>query len=225
LCSEIPTGTIKFRKSFYVDVSLYKKGLFNSTYNYKNKFDYLYLIYTNVSQTQAVPIANSFDSMNRFLSGLSSVNKNVYKVDMKMQNFNFATYFWGYYNDGTSRIKLYETGYYDLYVVNSNSLLNTSYNEFDRPAIETSLNYDNQLYKGVYLNQTDSWDLLTSSFSINWFDVIKKILLTILIIGVLLGLHYILASLPEPMGVQLSGIMMIFSIPVAIFLLVLTWWF
>lgn len=230
VCSQQQSGTIKFRKAYDVDIRLYVDGLLNSTRHYTSDFDYLYLIYTNDSSVSSNAMVTSLNDANNVLSTINKINQKVYKFSMGTQGVlpQFSTYFWGKYNNGVATIRLYETGIYDLYVVNSNSNLNTSYKQFNRPARDDTISYENKLFTGIYLNETTTWNLKTTVYAIDWMGILIKIGITLLIILGFLVLHAIVYGICELVGhgfgMHISGLLCFITIPLAIMLVIINWW-
>lgn len=224
-CSYNQTSVAKFRIPFYVDVLLYNMDFMNISRSYVNNFDYLYLLFTNVTSDSIISAQQTIDGLELTTDLLKQWNKKVY--DMSYVYNDGKTYFWGKYINGKARIKLYERGGYDLYIINSNIQLNSTYPEFRKPVYVNSVKYDSKLYKGLNLTHNEVFQLKTTAFKTNPLDLMIKFGWTLFILVMLVVVHLIIFAIGDRLvsgfGAHISGVIAVITITITIIMLCIVW--
>jgi len=194
---------IKFRVPFYLDVKLFETTNNDSSREpqaYTNDFHYVYLELVNVTTGASVPSDND---VNRFFRSIYSWMPGIdflYPPD----EFDYDIVFWGQYTDGTSRIKVYEEGVYDVNLLTFK--IDTGYlwpYEFVKPQF-TEIKLDSKVARyNMTTEDSHTIKILVDEWEFNKVDLIINIVKTIVtVLIVLIGLG-LLTFLPG--GAKLIG--------------------
>jgi len=203
-------ANFKFRIPFYIDIDLYKSNAsdVSEVERHVNDFNYVYMKKNNGSVNN-IPSTNQinsfFSSTLGWMPGIEILYPSVVSND---------EVHWAKYQEGTSKIKLYEAGDYGIYILGlSIAGMDWSY-EFVKPQY-SDIVVDSKV---VNINITEESNSSIKVFADRWeydkFGVVKNLVRTVVIILLMIAGLGLVAALPG--GSKLVGVIAPIAVGVAL---------
>lgn len=161
------TGVMRWHDAFYVTIRMLDERASNDSSPYKDDFHYIYL-----SPTDSRLASSFFDFDDDFYEMKWEWMDNLFLWIAGVEydtSYDTSLAFWGNYNDGSAKIKLYEASNYSLNLITLDSKGSIGWDyEFIYPQF-TRGQYDSEIIVLEISQEVDqSYEVYMSKWEINW---------------------------------------------------------